>query len=74
MNKEFNNIEIKMRALGYSQQQIESIIKDSLYGKPWGEMNSTEKKQVLQSLDSRVELAKKFLKFLNCPTCWKENL
>ena len=74
MNKELKNIETKLRALGYSQQQIEAIIKDSLNGKPWGEMNSAEKRQVIRSLDDRIEFAKKFLKFINCNTCWKEDL
>lgn len=74
MYKELNNIEIKMRALGFSQQQIESIIKDSLHGKSWDDMNGIEKRQVLQSLNNRIEFARKFLKFLNCNTCWNENL
>jgi len=74
MDKELSYVEIKMRALGFSRQQIEAIIKDSLSGRPWGEMDSIEKKQVLQSLDNRIEFAKKFIKLLNCDTCWKENL
>lgn len=71
MNKELNNIEIKMRALGFSEKQIDLIIKESLKGKDWEEMNNKERKQVLQSLDNRISFARKFFKFLNCNTCWK---
>jgi hypothetical protein len=71
MNKELDNIELKIRALGFSPQQAKSIIQESLMGRNWEEMNKAERKLALQSLDSRISFARKFFKFLNCNTCWK---
>ncbi len=71
MEKELSEIKIKMRALGLSGNQIEMIIGECLHGRRWAEMNAEEKREILQSLDSRIAFARTFFKFLNCKTCWK---
>lgn len=75
MDKDLTKIQIKMKALGLSEQKIQAIIKDGLGSKHWNEMSRGEKKQLLQSLEKRIIFARKFIKFLTCGTvgnnnCW----
>lgn len=43
MDRELNSIRVKMKALGFSQRQIESIINECLRGSNREDMNSEEK-------------------------------
>ncbi|WP_066633324.1 hypothetical protein [Desulfolucanica intricata] len=71
MHEELNNIKIKMKALGFSQQQIDSIIEKTLPGKRWEEMNDSEKQQILQSINERIIFVRKFLQLISCNSCCK---
>ncbi|WP_027365513.1 hypothetical protein [Desulfotruncus alcoholivorax] len=71
MHEELNKIKLKMKALGFSQQQIESIIEQTLSGKDWEELNESEKQQVLQSIDERIVFVRKFLQIISCNYCCK---
>lgn len=71
MDEELNTIKLKMKALGFTQQQIESIIEKAHSGKCWGEMSDPEKQQILTSINERIIYARKFFQFLSCNTCNK---
>jgi hypothetical protein len=69
--EELNKIKLKMKALGFSQQQIESIIEQAHPGKRWEEMNESEKRQILKSMNERIIFARKFFQLVSCKTCYK---
>lgn len=69
MEKDLNEIELKMKALGFLEPQIQSIITETLGGRLWGELDSEEKYSILQSLEERINFVRKFLKHLNCKNC-----
>lgn len=69
MHEELNEIKLKLKALGFSQQQIESIIEKSFSGKNWEEMTDSEKHTLLQSLNERIIFTRKFLQLISCNSC-----
>lgn len=69
MSGELKNIQIKMKALGYTQKQINSIIKQCLKGKKWVELNRQEQQDILQNLDNRINFVRKFLRRMSCVDC-----
>lgn len=70
MHEELDKIKLKMKALGFSQQQIESIIEKTHPGKRWEEMDDPEK-QILKSMNERIIFVRKFLRLISCNTCYK---
>jgi len=73
VHEELNKIKLKMKALGFSQQQIETIIEKTLSGKRWEEMNDSEKQQILQSMNERIIFVRKFLQSISCNSYCKKN-
>jgi hypothetical protein len=71
MDNELKVIKLKMKALGFSDQQIVSIIEQSLAGKQWEEMDAGERKRMLKSMDNRIDFVRKFLQLLSCESCQK---
>ncbi|WP_347490300.1 hypothetical protein [Desulfoscipio sp. XC116] len=69
MHEELNNIKLKMKALGFSRQQIESIIEKALSGKDWGELNDSEQQQLIISIDNRITFLRKLLQVMSCNSC-----
>lgn len=71
MDEELKKIELKMKALGFTQQQIESIIEEARNGRCWDEMSEPEKQQILRSINERITFARKIFQLLNCKTCYR---
>jgi len=71
VDEELKKIKLKMKALGFTQQQIESIIEEASSGRCWDEMSEPEKQQILRSINERITFARKILQFLNCKTCYR---
>jgi len=67
-------IELKMKALGFTQRQIENIMGKYLRGKQWEEMDNIEKEQVLQSIDEGITFVRKFLQVTGCQSCCLANI
>lgn len=72
MDKELLTIQIKMKALGLAETQIQSILRESLGGRIWSELGQAEKKEILDSLEKRIAFARNFLRFLACEDCYKK--
>ena len=47
MHEEFTEIRLKMQALGFSRQPIETTINKALFGNHWEQMSALEKQQIL---------------------------
>ena len=73
MHEEFDEIKLKMKALGFSQQQIESTISKTLSGKCWNTMSNSEKQQILQSINERIVFVRRFLQTISCNNCCESN-
>jgi len=73
MHEEFDEIKLKMKALGFSQQQIEATINKTLAGRNWDKISASEKQQILQSIDERIVFLRKFLRNISCKYCSQTN-
>lgn len=72
--EKLEDIEIKLQALGYSESQINSIIKETMAGKSWSEIKEEERKEIIAALNKRIDFARKFFQFLNCKSCWERKM
>ncbi|MDA8334724.1 MAG: hypothetical protein M0Z41_07005 [Peptococcaceae bacterium] len=61
MHNALAQVRIKLQALGFTKQQIDSIVEGTLSGKRWEEMSAAEKWEVVKSLDTRIDFYKKFI-------------
>ncbi|WP_304541493.1 hypothetical protein [Desulforamulus aquiferis] len=60
---------LSMQALGYTPEQIESVLMDVFYQRPQGSYSNEELTPMVRELEKRVVEAKRWILYLNSGSC-----
>lgn len=60
---------LSMQALGYSSEQIESVLMDVFNQRPQGSYSNQELTPMVRELEKRVVEAKRWILYLNSGSC-----